>query len=518
MFLYLKNRAQTRGSKIMVILLSFFLLLFVTIFFSLIFTKKIKESKTNLPPGPAKLPIIGNLHQLQGLLHRCLHNLSKKHGPVMHLRLGFASMVVVSSGEAAEEALKTHDLECCSRPNTIAARVFSRDGKDIGFGVYGDEWRELRKLSVREFFSVKKVQSFRYIREEENDLMAKKLRELASKQSPVDLSKTLFGLTASIIFRTAFGQSFYENKHIDQERIKELMFESQSNMTFRFSDFFPTAGLKWFIGFVSGQHQRLYNVFTRVDTFFNHIVDDHHSKKPTQDRPDMVDAILDMIDNQQQYASFKLTVDHLKGVLSNIYHAGIDTSAITMIWAMAELVRNPRVMKKVQEEIQTCIGIKQEGRIIEEDLDKLQYLKLVVKETLRLHPAAPLLLPRETMADIKIQGYDIPRKTLLFVNAWSIGRDPKYWRNPEEFNPERFIDCPVGYKGHSFELLPFGSGRRICPGIAMAIATIELGLLNLLYFFDWKMPEEKKDMDMEEAGDVTVVKKVPLELLPIPRH
>ena len=188
-----------------------------------------------------------------------------------------------------------------------------------------------------------------------------------------------------------------------------------------------------------------------------------------------------------------------------------------MIWAMAELVNNPRVMKKVQDEIRSCIGIKKE-RIEEEDVGKLQYLKLVIKETLRLHPAAPLLLPRETMADIKIQGYDIPRKTLLLVSAWSLGRDPKYWKNPEEFNPERFIDCPVDYKRHSFEFLPFGSGRRFCPGMASAIATIELTLLNLLYFFDWKLPEEMKDMNMEESGDVTIVKKVPLELLPVLYH
>ncbi|CAH2045409.1 unnamed protein product [Thlaspi arvense] len=202
----------------------------------------------------------------------------------------------------------------------------------------------------------------------------------------------------------------------------------------------------------------------------------------------------------------------------NIYFAGVDTSAITMIWAMAELVRNPRVMKKVQDEIQTCIGIKQKERIVEEDIDKLQYLKLVVKETLRLHPAAPLLLPRETMSPIKIQGYDIPPKTILVVNAWSIGRDPKHWEDPEEFIPERFIDCPVDYKGNSFEMLPFGSGRRMCPGMASGIATIELGLLNLLYYFDWRLPEEKADMDMEEAGVVTAVKKVPLELLPLLRQ
>ncbi|XP_010425327.1 PREDICTED: cytochrome P450 71B4-like [Camelina sativa] len=503
----------------MTIVLSYFLLIFVPIFLYLILTKKnIKESKQNLPPGPRKLPIIGNLHQLQGLVHRCLHDLSKKHGPVMHFRLGFVPMVVISSSEAAEEALKTHDLECCTRPITVASKVFSRNGKDIGFGVYGDEWRELRKLSVREFFSVKKVQSFRYVREEESDLMVKKLRESALKHSPVDLSKTLFFLAASIIFRTAFGQSFLENKHIDKETIKELMFEAHKNMSFTLSDIFPIAGLGWFIELVSGQHKRLHNVFTEVDTFLNHITDDHRLQISTQDRADIIDSLLDMVHKQEHDVSFKLTIDHLKGIIQNIYLAGVDTSAVTMIWAMAELVRNPRVMKKAQDEIQTCIGFKQEERIVEEDLCKLQYLKLVVKETLRLHPPAPLLLPRETMSHIKIQGYDIPPKTLLLVNAWSIGGDPKNWQNPEEFNPERFMDCSVDYKGQSFEMLPFGSGRRICPGIASGIATVELGLLNLLYFFNWRMTDEKNDMDMEEAGDVTVDKKVPLNLLPILRH
>ena len=186
-----------------------------------------------------------------------------------------------------------------------------------------------------------------------------------------------------------------------------------------------------------------------------------------------------------------------------------------MIWAMAELVRNPRVMKKAQEEIRTCIRVKQNEKIDEEDVDKLQYLKLVIKETLRLHPAAPLLLPRETMSQIKIQGYNIPPKTFLVVNTWSIGRDPKHWEDPEEFIPERFIDSPADYKGQSFEMLPFGSGRRMCPGMASAIATIELGLLNLLYYFDWELPEEGTVVDMEEDGNITVVKKVPLELLPI---
>ncbi|KAL1199950.1 Cytochrome P450 71B3 [Cardamine amara subsp. amara] len=505
----------------MSILLYFCSSLLLSALFSLLFLKKIKDSKYNLPPSPWKLPIIGNLHQFRGLFHRCLHDLSKKHGPVLLLRLGSLDMVVISSSEAAEEALKTLDLECCTRPKTIASSKFSRNGKDIVFAPYGVVSKELRKLSVLEFLSTKKVRSFRYIREEENDLMVKKLKESALKKSSVDLSQTLFCLVGSIIFRSAFGQRFNESKHINEEKIEELMFEVQKIGSFTNYDLFPY-GLGWFMDFVSGRYKKLDKVWVEVDTLLNHIID-VHLKNPidetTRDRPDIVDSLLDMIHKpEQDDQSFKLTIDHLKGIIQNIYLAGVDTSAITMIWAMAELVRNPRVMKKAQDEIRTCIGIKQKERIEEKDVDKLQYLKLVIKETLRLHPAAPLLLPRETMADIKIQGYDIPRKTLLLVNTWSIGRNPKLWENPEEFNPERFIDCHVDYKGNSFEMLPFGSGRRICPGIAFGIATVELGLLNLLYFFDWKLPEEVKDMDMEEAGDATIVKKVPLKLFPVLHH
>ncbi|KFK33576.1 hypothetical protein AALP_AA5G031700 [Arabis alpina] len=503
----------------MVILLYFLLLLLFPVLLSLLYTKKIKNSKLNFPPSPTKLPFLGNLHQLRGLLHRCLYDLSKKHGPVMYLRLGLVPVVVISSSEAAEEVLKTHDLECCTRPKTLGMQTFSRNGKDIGLAPYGEEWRELRKLAVLEFFSTKKVRSFRYIREEEIDLMIKKLTEAALKQSPVDLSKTLFSLIASIVFRSAFGQNFFECKHIDQEKIEELMFEAVTNMALKFSDLFPVAGIGWFIDFVLGQHKRLHNVFVEVDTFVKKVVDDHLKKKygvTTQDRPDIVDVMLDIIQKQEQDDSFKLTIDHLHGVISNIFLAGVDTTAITMIWAMAELAKNPRVMKKVQDEIRTTIRIKSGERIAEEDLEKLQYLKLVVKESLRLHPVAPLLLPRETMSQLKIQGYDIPSKTLLLVNVWTIGRSPNRWKNPEEFIPERFIEDHVDYKGQNFEMLPFGSGRRMCPGMDYGIATIELGLLNLLYFFDWKLPEEK-DMDMEESGDVTIVKKIPLELLPILR-
>ena len=183
---------------------------------------------------------------------------------------------------------------------------------------------------------------------------------------------------------------------------------------------------------------------------------------------------------------------------------------------MSELVRNSKVMKKLQHEIRsTIIG---QDQVKENEIEKLPYLKLVVKEALRLHPPAPMLLPRETMSHFKLNGYNIDPKTRIHVNAWAIGRDTDSWKNPEEFCPERFMESNIDYKGQNFELIPFGAGRRICPGVNMGIATVELTLANMLMCFDWKLPNgmKEEDLDMEEEFGITVSKKSPLQLLPIP--
>ncbi|XP_010554159.1 PREDICTED: cytochrome P450 71B3-like [Tarenaya hassleriana] len=499
----------------MAILVSFLCLLLLTLV-SLILVKKGKSPKRNLPPSPRKLPVIGNLHQLKGMPHRYFRQLSKKFGPVMLFRLGYTPVVVISSREAAEQVLRTHDLVCCGRPMTVGIEKFTRQGKVIGFAPYGEGWRELRKIAVLEFFSPKKVRSFRHIREEENNLLIKKLSESASKQSPVDLSITLFQLAACIVLRVAFGQNILESKLIDKDKIWEIMEEAQDVQASSFSDFFP--GFGWLIDWFSGKYKKLDKVCMEFDHFFQEVIDEHLKHGRTdQDRPDFVDAVLKIMEEQGEDEYFRLSIDHIKGVFSDIFLAGIDTSAITMTWAMTELARNPRAMRKAQEEIRNCIGKKE--TITEDDLDRIHYLKLVIKETLRLHPAAPLLLPRLTMGPVQIQGYDIPPRTWLQVNAFAIARDPENWENPDEFIPERFIDRPTDYRGQHFELLPFGSGRRTCPGISMAVVTVELALLNLLYFFDWELPDgmSEKDIDMEETGSFTIAKKEPLKLVPV-RH
>ncbi|EFH53210.1 predicted protein [Arabidopsis lyrata subsp. lyrata] len=414
--------------------ISLFCLLLIAFASLILLGKKIKRSKWNLPPSPPKFPVIGNLHQLGELPHRSLQRLAERTGHVMLLHLGFVPVTVISSKEAAEEVLRTHDLDCCSRPKLVGTRLISRGFKDVGFTPYGEEWKERRKFLVREFFCLKKVQSFGYIREEECNFLVKKLSESAVDRTPVDMSKTLFWLTASILFRVASGQSFHESKFIDKDKVDELVFEAETaQASFTCSDFFPIAGLGWIVDCISGQHKRLKDVFFKLDALFQGVIDDHlHPGRRSEDHRDIVDIMLDVMHKQGKDISLKLTINNIKGILT-------------------------------------------------------------------------------------VQGYNIPPKTRILVNAWAIGRDPKVWTNPEEFNPERFINSPLDYSGQHFELLPFGSGRRVCPGMAMGMATVELGLLNLLYFFDWKLPDgmTHKDIDTEEAGTLTIVKKVPLKLVPV---
>ena len=171
-------------------------------------------------------------------------------------------------------------------------------------------------------------------------------------------------------------------------------------------------------------------------------------------------------------------------------------------------------MTKAQEEIRNYVGKK--GKVSESDIDQLQYLKLVVKEALRLHPPGTLLIPRESKAKININGYNVHPKTRIHVNVWAIGRDPERWENPEQFYPERFMDSSIDFKGKHFEFLPFGAGRRGCPGMNMGMLMAELALANLLYHFDWKLPNgmKAKDLNMEEAAGLTNYRKEALVLMP----
>lgn len=200
--------------------------------------------------------------------------------------------------------------------------------------------------------------------------------------------------------------------------------------------------------------------------------------------------------------------------MQDVFVGGTDTMTTVLEWTMAELLRHPYIMEKLQKEAREILQDKQNIR--HEDVERMLYLKAVVKETLRYHPPLPLLVPRVAREDVKVQGFDIPTGTKVMINVWAIGRDPISWDEPGKFMPERFLNSSIDFKGQDFELIPFGAGRRGCPGISFAGATIELVLANLVHNFNWKLADgaEGKDLDMSECPGATVRRAAPLLAVP----
>ncbi|XP_030449482.1 cytochrome P450 71B36-like [Syzygium oleosum] len=480
----------------------------------LLSVKSFTNKRKNLPPGPPPLPIIGNLHQLGHLPHQSLWKLSRQYGPVMLIHLGGIPTVVVSSPAAAREVLKTHDLDCCSRPRLLGPGRLTYDHRDIAFTEYSNYWRELRKLCVLKLLSTKQVQSFRYVREEEVGSMIESIAKSAESGTPVNMREKFMALTVSITCRVAFGKAF-QGTEFDDGRLEDVIRETLVMLgSFSASDFFPRFG--WIVDKFTGLHSKLEKSFRNLEVFYQKVIKEHRNvNKSNKEEEDIVDLLLKMERDQTELAAVRLNEDNIKAILMDILIAGVDTVALVMDWTMAELARNPRAMQKAREEIRSYAGNKK--WVVEDDLHGLKYLKLVLKEAMRLHPPGGLLVPRETMGHFKLFGYEIDPKTRVEVNVWGIGRDPELWEDPEEFVPERFEDSPIDYKGNHFELLPFGAGRRGCPGMSMGMAVVELALANVLHSFDWELPKgmTEGDVSMEEGAGLNVFQKVPLILLPV---
>ncbi|CAO2830485.1 unnamed protein product [Amaranthus hypochondriacus] len=285
---------------------------------------------------------------------------------------------------------------------------------------------------------------------------------------------------------------------------------------FSVCDLYPSLS---FISTISGMKRKLQKIVMRIDRLMDPIIEDHKStKRHYNDQQDLVDVLLKFHkhDHDQLHDNdFNLTSNNIKAIVLELFGGASDTTSTTIEWAFSELLKNPKAMKRAQDEVRQAFQGTQ--KMVEEaSLHKLKYLKCVIKETFRLHPAFPCLLPRESMEYCEIEGYEIPPQTRIFINAWAIGRDSRYWEDPEKFIPERFESSLVDYKGTYFELIPFGSGRRICPGMGLGIATIELALAMLLYHFDWELPHgcKPQDMDMDEALGIVGRRKNDLYVIP----
>ncbi|KAL1368880.1 cytochrome P450 83B1 [Arachis hypogaea] len=481
------------------------------------------NNNPSFPPGPRGLPLIGNLHQLDNtILHLQLSQLFKKYGPIFSLQLGLRPAIIISSSKLAKEVLKNHDHEFCGRPRLLGQQKLSYNGLDIAFSSCGDYWREVRKISVTHVLSARRVSSFSSIRHFEVKQMLKKISKHASSSKVTNLNDALMSLTSTIICRSAFGRR-YDDEGAERSRFHSMLNKCEEMFaSFFVSDYIPFLG--W-IDRINGLNKRLYENFKELDEFYQEVIDEHMdpNRKTNPEEEDMIDVLLQL--KKQRSFSIDLTYDHIKAIFMDMLVGATDTTAATSVWAMTALIKNPRVLKKVQEEIRTTLrsnnnNKKKKDFLEEDDIQKLTYFKAVIKETLRLHLPLPLLLPRETKEASIIDGYKIPSKTLVYINAWAIHRDPEKWKDPEEFYPERFLllDKNIDVGGQDFDLIPFSYGRRQCPGMHMAIAALDLILANLLYCFDWELPDgvQKEDIDTEVLPGLVQHKKNPLCLFAKP--
>ncbi|XP_044494818.1 cytochrome P450 71D10-like [Mangifera indica] len=499
----------------MELLLPSFTPIFIFILFLFMAVKIIKGSKSRnssskMPPGPCKLPLIGNLHQLVGSLpHRRLRDLARKYGPLMHLQLGEVSTIVVSSPEIAREVMKTHDINFADRPLLVSAKLASYEYTNIGFSPYGNYWRQLRKIATIELLSARRVQSLRSISEEEVSNLINAIQ--ANEGSVINLSDKIVRLTYGVTARAAFGE-----RCKDEEAFVSCVLEAVEAATgFSLVDFYPSVKA---IHIISRSDLKLEKLHQRSDRILEKILNQHKEKARTQmgergGKEDLVDVLLRV--QREGDLEFPLTDSNIKAVIWDIFSAGGETSTTALLWAMTELIRNPRAMKEAQAEVRRVFNGK--GNVGDTEIQELKYLKSVVKETLRLHAPAPLLLPRECRESCEINGYKIPEKTRVIVNGWAICRDPRYWNEAETFYPERFLNSSIDFRGMDFEYIPFGAGRRICPGLTYALPNIELPLAQLLYHFDWKLPNEMnpEDLDVSEVFGITLGRKTDLMLIPL---
>ncbi|MCD7461991.1 cytochrome P450 [Datura stramonium] len=431
--------------------------------------------------------------------------------------MGYLHMTVVSSPAEARQVLQLQDTVFANRPAPIAVRYLSYDRADMAFANYGPFWRQMRKLCVMKLFSRRRAESWNSVRDEVDSMT----RVVATSIGlSVNIGELVFGLAKNIIYRAAFGTS----SNGEQDELLKIMQEFSKLFTaFNLADFIPWLG--W--ADPQGLNTRIVKARASLDCFIDAIIDEHmHRKKANNyvDKSDMVDELLAFYgeetkvnDSDDLQNALRLTRDNIKSIIMDVMFGGTETVASAVEWAMTELMKSPEDLKRVQQELANVVGLRR--KVEEMDIEKLTFMKCCIKETLRLHPPIPLLI-HESAEDATINGYYVPAKSRVVVNAWAIGHDKNSWEDPESFKPSRFLKEEVtDFKGSNFEFLPFGSGRRSCPGMQLGLYVLEMTLANLLHCFTWELPDGMKpsEVDTDDVFGLTVPKATRLVAVPTPR-
>ncbi|GMP48691.1 hypothetical protein CsSME_00015959 [Camellia sinensis var. sinensis] len=489
------------------------IVLYLLLTFTLLqaFLSLVGGSKTcrKLPPGPALLPVVGNLLKLGNKPHKSLAELAKTHGPIMSLKLGRITTVVISSSTMAKEVLQIQDVAFSSRscPNSVHAHAHNQYSV-----VFLPVAERLVCKSFFYLFSGNRLDANQSLRRQKVQELISYVGKCCQEGVAVDIGRAAFTTSLNLLSNTVFSVDLADPSQDSAKEFRDLVWNimveaGKPNLV----DYFPVLAKID----PQGIRGRMRVHFARIFQLFGRLIDERlelRKLRKTSEENDVLDILLDIIEQNSE----DIDRIHMEHLFLDMFAAGTDTTSSTVEWAMAELLRNPETLNRVKAELEQTIG---KGKPIEEsDVSRLPYLQAIVKETSRMHPPAPFLIPRKVESDVEVCGYIVPQGTQVLVNAWAIGRDPNIWLNPTSFMPERFLGLEIDVRGRDFELIPFGAGRRICPGLPLAIRIIPVMLGSLINSFDWKLEDgiAPKDLDMEDKFGITLQKAQPLCVVPIP--
>ncbi|KAL6004544.1 hypothetical protein ACLOJK_005099 [Asimina triloba] len=471
----------------------------------------------NLPPGPAPWPIVGNLLQLTEKPHVALANMARTYGPLISLRLGTQLLVAASSPSAAAQVLKTHDRLLCTRDVPHTYRILEYTPFSLAFAVHCDDrWKALRTVCRAELFTPRMLDAQTHVREKTvSDAVRFINRQKLGKELQVaEMAFTaVYNMLGNVVFsrdvlplpQTLGGDD--DCQLIAASGLKhEISRVLELGLAPNLADFYPMlAPLD-----IQGLNRAATAIYGKLCRIWHEFIEERRATGGHNGvmKKDFLDVLL-----SAGYEDLPL-----KALISDMFVAGTDTSATLTEWTMSELIRNPEAMKRVRDELVRVVGCRgRDGKnsVKESHLVHLDYLHACIKETLRLHPPAPLLLPRSAAETCEVMNYTIPKGCRVMVNVWAIGRDPQVWEDPLKFYPERFLDGSIDFKGRDFEFTPFGAGRRICPGMPLATRVVQLILASFIHAFEWSLPDGMKpqDLDMEEKFGLTLERANPLVLV-----
>ncbi|XP_058080741.1 cytochrome P450 CYP82D47-like [Magnolia sinica] len=485
---------------------------------------KVKKINLNEAPEPSGAwPIIGHLHLVGGRepVARTLAAMADKYGPTIMLRLGKNRTLLVSSWEVVKECFTTNDKVLATRPASAAAKHFGYDYAMVGFAPYGPYWREIRKITTLEILSNRQLELLKHIRATEIDTCVKAIYKLWVKNRKeavmVEMKRWFGDLTFNVsVMMVARKRFFGTNIAGDEDEARQ--FRRAISEFFRLTGVFVASDalpfLKWMD--LGGHERAMKRTAEELDVLMTGWLEEHRRRRSLGEaaRKDFMDVLLSIMEDANISSYDPDTI--IKATSLAIILGGTDTTAVTLTWALSLLMNNRHVLKKAQAELDLHVG--KDRHAEEPDIKNLVYLQAIAKETMRLYPATPLSVPHETTEDCHIGGFYVPVGTRLLTNIWKLHRDPRVWSDPLEFQPERFLTshADIDVRGQHFKYIPFGSGRRACPGISFALQVLHLTLARLIHGFDLATPMDQP-VDMTESIGLTMPKENLLEVLISPR-